>query len=218
MIPKDENIGGDLKNNDDDLASPEDDNNGTADDVLVVDNKVPLGQLQSSSSMNNIPAAADTSDSSDKDATSADAGGGGGGFKNLKMAINQKRKLLKKGAAGSTSGEGDDNTLGGGIAGDNINTKVNDDWIIDELLELFKAIAGYNSLNSSPYPNTAPIGNVSILQAIEKTSDLAGFGNYLKGKLFMGKRTGTALKSRMDVPLSTRDDEEMITSQWNALK
>ena len=175
---------------------------------MVVENKLPVGQLQSSSSMNNMPV--DSIELSDKDATTA----GGGGFKNLKMAINQKRKLLKKGAAGSV--EGDD--IVGGIAGDNANTKLNDDWIIDELLDLFKAIAGYNSLNSNPYPNTAPIGNVSILQAIEKTSDLAGFGNYLKGKLFMGKRTGTALKSRMDVPLSTRDDEEMITSQWNALK
>lgn len=42
------------------------------------------------------------------------------------------------------------------------------------------------------------------------------------GKLFMGRRTGTNQKasapSRLEVPLSIRDDEDTITSQWNALK
>lgn len=188
-------------NNDD---KNEDDEENAGDDVLVTDNaasKAAVGGLQASSSLNNMPV---ENESADKDAAAVT---GGGGFKNLKAAINQKRKALKK---GGIAGDGDEE------AGGSTNDET---WIVDDLNELLKAIAGYNSLNASPYPNTAPIGNVSAIQAVEQTADLAGFGTFLKGKLFMGKRTGTSLKtSRMDVPLSTRDDEELITSQWNALK
>lgn len=106
-----------------------------------------------------------------------------------------------------------------GISGETSTSSSTSIWAWDEdLFELLKTISGYHKLNSDPYPNTAPIGNVSILQAIEKSAEFAGFGSYLKGKLFMGKRTGTALKSRIEVPLSARDDEELITHQWNALK
>ena len=134
--------------------------------------------------------------------------GAGGGFKNLKDAINQKRKMNKSGAT-ANSGEGS------GVAGSSSSTV----WAWEEdLFELLKTVSAYHKLNSDPYPNTAPIGNVSILQAVERSAEFAGFGSFLKGKLFMGKRTGTALKSRIEVPLSARDEEEMITQQWNALK
>jgi hypothetical protein len=59
-------------------------------------------------------------------------------------------------------------------------------------------------------------GNWGILQAVERLSEWTSLGTHLQVRMFMGKKRAAAVK--LDVPLTVKDDERMITMQWDGLR
>jgi hypothetical protein len=84
-----------------------------------------------------------------------------------------------------------------------------------DFYELMKAKVGILKLQGDK-PTTAPIGNWGILSAIHQISEQFGYGSYIQGRLFMGKKKTKSTK--LDIALSLKDNEETIQQQWQALK
>ncbi len=88
------------------------------------------------------------------------------------------------------------------------------DWKTD-LMGIFRTMSGLAKLTSSK-PNTAAIGNWGILEGVRLLSESKGMGTYVSARLFMGKKKFA--KTKVDVPLSFKDSEDVITSQWETLR
>jgi hypothetical protein len=80
---------------------------------------------------------------------------------------------------------------------------------------IIKNLSGLTKLMSSR-PNTAPIGNLAIIQVAQLVSGWADVGSAFHAKLFMGK--SVSKKSTLEVPLSKKDSPEKIAEQWGALR
>lgn len=65
-------------------------------------------------------------------------------------------------------------------------------------------------------PSTAFIGNWGILDAVTHLSDTKGLGTLVSARLFMGKRK--TAKSKIDVPLSKKDTNDVVDQQWETLR
>jgi hypothetical protein len=65
-------------------------------------------------------------------------------------------------------------------------------------------------------PSTAFVGNWGILESIAHISEQHGFGTTIAARLFMGKKKLT--KTKLEVPLSKKDTEPIIDSQWESLR
>lgn len=89
------------------------------------------------------------------------------------------------------------------------------DWKT-ELFGIIKSMAGITKLSHPTKANTAAIGNWGITEATRLLSESRGLGTYVTCRLFMGKKK--TVKSKVDVPLSHKDDEHTITTQWDALR
>jgi hypothetical protein len=89
------------------------------------------------------------------------------------------------------------------------------DWRKD-FMEIVKAKSGLLKLSFQERPSTAYIGNWGILDAISSLSEQALYGNQLTARLFMGKKKFA--KSKLDFPISMKDSEEVIQSQWEGIK
>ena len=90
-------------------------------------------------------------------------------------------------------------------------------WL-SELVTIFKLIHGYHKLNHNARPNTAPIGNTDIINAINWVSEYLNLG--LKPDLFMGRGTKIKqmVKPEFPITLSMLDDEAAIQDQWDVFK
>ena len=89
---------------------------------------------------------------------------------------------------------------------------------LTELVTIFKLIHGYHKLNHNTRPNTAPIGNTDIINAINRVSEYLNLG--LKPELFMGRRSKIKQLAKPEFPItiSTLDDEAVIQDQWDVFK
>ena len=84
-----------------------------------------------------------------------------------------------------------------------------------DFMSIVKNIAGMRKI-TAPRASTAAVGNWGILQATERLSEWTGLGTGLHARLFMGKRR--TVKTKIDVPLSRKDDSSAVVGQWEALK
>ena len=82
-------------------------------------------------------------------------------------------------------------------------------------MTIVKNKAGLAKLNQER-PSTAAVGNWGIIDATKRLSESYALGSYVTTRLFMGKKKTT--KSKIDVPLSRKDTEEIIQSQWDSLR
>eukprot|EP01032_Pedospumella_encystans_P023786 gene23786-26919_t len=88
------------------------------------------------------------------------------------------------------------------------------DWHRD-LMAILKNKAGLVKLNNER-PSTAAVGNWGILEVTQRLSELYNLGSYVSARLFMGKKK--TIKSKIDVPLSKKDTEQVIRGQWDTLR
>jgi hypothetical protein len=88
------------------------------------------------------------------------------------------------------------------------------DWRKD-LMEVLRNLAGLAKLNRSK-PSTAAIGNWGIMDSVSRLSESSGSGSLVTARLFMGRKK--TVKSKIDVGLSAKDDEQTISAQWHALR
>ena len=88
------------------------------------------------------------------------------------------------------------------------------DWL-SALLEIIKNKAGLVKLRADK-PSTAAIGNWGIMDAVKEISEKNSFGTSITAQLFMGKKRSS--KSKVDYPLSRKDSDEAISTQWDALR
>ena len=88
------------------------------------------------------------------------------------------------------------------------------DWKSD-LMDILRNIAGLKKLQQER-PSTAAIGNWAILLGFQRMAEFAELGSRVSARLFMGKKK--SVKQKLEVPLSIRDNEELIQSQWDSLK
>ena len=90
-------------------------------------------------------------------------------------------------------------------------------WL-SELVTIFKLIHGYQKLNHSTRPNTAPIGNTDVINAINRVSEFLNLS--LKPEIFMGRKSKIKqmAKSEFPITLSTLDGEGAVQDQWDVLK
>ena len=66
-------------------------------------------------------------------------------------------------------------------------------------------------------PSTAAIGNWGIVDVTQRLSEHYTLGSSgISARLFMGKRKTP--KSKIDVALSKKDSEEVIRTQWDAIR
>lgn len=85
------------------------------------------------------------------------------------------------------------------------------DWLGD-LHEILKNMSGLIRLSLTK-PSTASIGNWGIIQAFEKLSEKYSLGTMIYAYSLMGKS-----KLKIEVPLSIKDSESTINSQWDKLR
>jgi hypothetical protein len=88
------------------------------------------------------------------------------------------------------------------------------DWKTD-LMDILRNIAGLKKLRQDR-PSTASIGNWAIILGMQRMSEYADLGSRVQARLYMGKKRST--KQKIDIPISSRDSEEIIEQQWNSLK
>jgi hypothetical protein len=88
------------------------------------------------------------------------------------------------------------------------------DWRKD-LMAVIQHKAGLAKLNAER-PSTAAVGNWGILDVTQRLSEGHGLGSQVSARLFMGKKKTP--KSKIEVPLSRKDSEEIVRSQWDALR
>jgi hypothetical protein len=88
------------------------------------------------------------------------------------------------------------------------------DWMKD-LMAIIRNISGLIKLLSSR-PNTAPIGNLAVLQVVQKIAEWTDLGSAFQAKLFMGKPISK--KQLIEVPISKKDTVDNVTQQWGALR
>lgn len=82
-------------------------------------------------------------------------------------------------------------------------------------MAILKNKAGLVKLNNER-PSTAAVGNWGILEVTQRLSELYNLGSYVSARLFMGKKK--TVKSKIDVPLSKKDTEQVIRGQWDTLR
>lgn len=85
----------------------------------------------------------------------------------------------------------------------------------DDFFEIIRAKAGLIKLGGEK-PTTAPIGNWGIMEAVSLLSESHGLGSLISARLLMGKKKTS--KSKVEIPLSKKDSEDVISSQWGQLK
>jgi hypothetical protein len=88
------------------------------------------------------------------------------------------------------------------------------DWRKD-LMEVLRNLAGLAKLNRCK-PSTASIGNWGVMDSVSRLSEKSGSGSLVTARLFMGRKKTT--KSKIDVGLSAKDDEQTVSAQWHALR
>ena len=92
------------------------------------------------------------------------------------------------------------------------------DWK-SALFDIIKKLIGLRKLAHPTKPSTAPIGNWGILSGMQHIQEVTSMpSNVSSSKLFMGKSTGAATKSKIEVPLSRKDTPDKIKNQWDALR
>lgn len=82
-------------------------------------------------------------------------------------------------------------------------------------MEIIRLKSGLTKLNAEK-PSTAVIGNWGILDSIKTLSEEKGFGTQISARLFMGKKK--TAKTKLDFPLSKKDESDTIVDQWNGLR
>lgn len=78
-----------------------------------------------------------------------------------------------------------------------------------------KNLAGLFKLNAEK-PNTAAIGNLGILQAVEEMAAWSQAGSTLRARLLVGKKK--AQKNVLEVNLSAKDSEDVKAAQWATIR
>jgi hypothetical protein len=89
------------------------------------------------------------------------------------------------------------------------------DWRKD-MMEIIRLKSGLMKLTAER-PSTAVIGNWGIIEAVEALGEQHQLGSSaVTTHLFMGRKKST--KSKILHPLSKKDDNKTIQSQWDALR
>lgn len=88
------------------------------------------------------------------------------------------------------------------------------DWRRD-FMKIIQNMVGLKKI-TAVRPSTAAIGNWGILQGVDRLSEWTSLGTNVQARLFMGKKRTVNMK--IDCPLSRKDVESVVSSQWDALR